>query len=434
MSPSNDHPPLTGVARRFLHYVRFDTQSDPASASTPSTEKQKFLSRLLVEELHELGLDDAYMDEFGYVFATLPSNLPAEVVDQTSVIALIAHVDTSPDESGRDVTPKIHWNYQGGPLVLSDDGSVVLDPERDPALLDHIGHDIITSDGRTLLGSDDKAGVALIMQFAEDCLTQNDRPRPTVRICFTVDEEIGRGVDKLDLVKLGADVAYTLDGGGTNTFSIETFHAAEAQVRIQGITVHPGYARGIMVNALRIAADLIGSLPADQAPETTDGVDGYFHPHQLAGGTVQETELRILLRDFEAEGLQGRKDRLRRRVAELQETYPRATIQLSISDTYKNMRSYIEDRDRRALDFVVESARRMGLDLQVERVRGGTDGSRLSEMGLPTPNLFTGGYQFHSRLEWNTIQNLELALRFLHEVVATWGEKGAVVEISGTQT
>lgn len=428
MSRPADHSPVSGVTRRFLRYVRFDTQSDPTSRSTPSTEKQKFLSRLLVEELHELGLDDAYMDDFGYVFASLPANLPADVADQAPVLALIAHVDTSPDESGHDVVPRIHANYQGGPLTLSEDGRTVLDPDRDPALLDHIGHDIITSDGRTLLGSDDKAGVAIIMQFVEDSLRANDRPRPPIRICFTVDEEIGRGVDKLDLLKLGADVAYTLDGGGTNSFSVETFHAAEAVVHIQGITVHAGYARGIMVNALRIAADLIASLPGDQAPETTDGALGYFHPHQLGGGTVQEAEIRVLLRDFEADGLQARKDWLERRIADLRQEHPRAVIDLTISDTYKNMRSYIEERDRRVLDFVVATADRLGIPIRTERVRGGTDGSRLSEMGLPTPNLFTGGYQFHSRFEWNTVQNLEHALHFLHELAATWGEHGVSAE------
>lgn len=425
METLNGAPHGAGVVRRFLHYVRYDTQSDPSSHHTPSTEKQKFLSRLLAEELRELGVEDAYMDEFGYVCGTVPSNLPVEIADQTPVLALIAHVDTSPDESGKDVVPRIHPNYQGEAIRLGEDGRLVLDPERDPALLAHLGHDIITSDGTTLLGSDDKAGVAIIMQLVEDVLSGEQFPRPPIRICFTVDEEIGRGVDKLDLIKLGADVAYTLDGSGTDTISVETFNAAEAVVRVGGVMVHPGYARGIMVNALRIVSDLIASIPSDQVPETTGEREGYFHAHQLSGGSPQEVELRILLRDFDQAGLAARKRWLEDRVAALRMAYPGSSIDLKISDTYKNMRTYIEERDLRVIEFAFEAARLEGIELEQEPIRGGTDGARLSEMGLPTPNLFTGGHQFHSRLEWNTVQNLERALGFVKALVRYWGENGA---------
>ncbi len=413
---------LPGVVRRFFHYVRIDTQSDPHSTTTPSTEKQKFLSRLLVEELKELGIEDAYMDKYGYVFATLPSNLSSNNVSQLPVVALIAHVDTSPDESGKDVKPQIHWEYDGGRLVLDEENGVVLDPSIDRELEAHIGHDIITSDGSTLLGSDDKAGIALIMQYIEEALACDDCDRPTVRVCFTVDEEIGRGVDKLDLVKLGADVAYTLDGSGTDNISLETFCAAEATVHIAGVMVHPGYAKGKMVNALRIASDLISNLPANEAPETTDGAQGYYHPHELSSSGAQDAHVRILLRDFEEEGLARRKDYLEETVKRLRERYPGAEITIEISDTYKNMRSYIEARDPRVVTFAREAARRQGIGLATERIRGGTDGSRLSEMGLPTPNLFTGGYRFHSKLEWNTIQNLEHALTYLRGLISYWGE------------
>ncbi|HYE96550.1 MAG TPA: peptidase T [Rubricoccaceae bacterium] len=418
--------PLSPAATRFCRYVRIDTQSDPNSQTVPSTEKQKNLGRLLVEELQALGLTDAAMDAHGYVMATLPSALPPEEAARLPVLGLAAHLDTSPDAPGAHVRPHVHPRYEGTALALPGDPSVVLDPARQPALLQHVGHDLLTSDGTTLLGSDDKAGVAIIMQLAEDLMKEEREPpspRPTLRLLFTPDEEIGRGVDHLDLSSFGADVAYTLDGSGTDRLNVETFHAAEAVVTIEGIGVHPGYAKGVMVNALRLAAAFIAGFPADEAPETTDGRGGYFHPHGLSGD-AERAEVKVLLRDFEEEGMALRKARVRSLAYGLVERYPKAHVAVEILDSYKNMRRYIEEEDPRAITFAVEAARRMGFEPELEPVRGGTDGARLSERGLPTPNVFTGGYDFHSRFEWNTVQNLERALEYVKTLVRVWGERG----------
>ena len=415
------HPP---VAERFLRYVQIDTQSDPDSDATPSTEKQKDLSRLLARELKAMGVEDATMDDYGYVFGTIPSTLSDEEAAATPVLALLAHVDTSPDESGSGVKPVVHPRYDGGVLTLPGDPSIKLDPAHRPALLDHLGHDIITSDGTTLLGSDDKAGVAVLMQLAEDLLSDRSLPCPTLRLCFTVDEEIGRGVDKLDLAVLGADVAYTLDGSSTGTLSTETFNAAEAIVTVEGVMVHPGYAKGIMVNAVRILAELIAALPPTEAPETTSDRDGYIHPHTLSAGDAAQAQARLILRDFSEAGMQRRKDLVAALVALLRQKYPQATISLDVTDQYKNMRAYIEQHDLRVVTFAHEAARAMGLDFEEQLVRGGTDGARLSERGLPTPNIFNGGHDYHSKFEWNTIQNLELSLAYTKSLVRYWAEHG----------
>lgn len=416
---------LPPVAERFLRYVQIDTQSDPTSKTTPSTEKQKDLSRLLAEELKQLGLEDAFMDAYGYVFATVPSTLPDEEAAQAPCLALLAHVDTSPDESGASVEPVVHPNYDGRVLALPGDPSIKLDPKHRPALLDHLGHDVITSDGTTLLGSDDKAGVAVLMQLAEDLLADRSLPCPRLRICFTVDEEIGRGVDKLDLDVLGADAAYTVDGSGTRTFSWETFNAAEAVLTVEGVMVHPGYARGLMVNAVRILAEMIADLPLAEAPETTAGREGYIHPHTLEAGDPSRARIKLILRDFTEDGMQRRKDLVASLVALYRTKYPGATITLDITDQYKNMRAYIEQTDPRVVSFAHAAARAMGIELEEELVRGGTDGSRLSELGLPTPNVFNGGHDYHSKFEWNTVQNLELSLDYTKALVRYWAENGA---------
>ncbi|WP_457653706.1 peptidase T [Rhodocaloribacter sp.] len=416
---------LPGVARRFLRYVQIDTQSDPNSETTPSTEKQKDLGRLLLEELRALGVADAMMDRWGYVFGTLPSTLPEAQAARAPVLALLAHMDTAPDESGANVKPVVHRNYDGGVLTLPGDPTVRLDPERQPALLRHVGEDLITSDGTTLLGSDDKAGVAVLMQLAEDLVGDTDTPRPKIRLCFTIDEEIGRGVDRLDLDVLGADVAYTLDGSGIDTISFETFNAAAAKLTVEGVTVHPGYAKGVMVNAARILAEMIAALPEAEAPETTEGREGYFHPHTTTAGDASRAEAQLILRDFTDEGMQRRKDFVTALAASFHLKYPKAKITLEIKDQYKNMRSYIEEKDPRAITFAYAAAEAMGITLEEELVRGGTDGSRLSEMGLPTPNVFNGGYDYHSRFEWNTVQNLERSLAYTKALVRQWGEHGA---------
>ncbi len=417
--------PLPPVARRFLRYVQIDTQSDPASEATPSTEKQKDLSRLLAQELRDLGARDAAMDACGYVYATLPATLPPAQAARVPVLALLAHVDTSPDAPGAGVRPVVHRRYDGGVLRLPGDPTVTLDPARQPALREHLGHDLITSDGTTLLGSDDKAGVAVLMQLAEDLLADRSLPCPTLRLCFTVDEEIGRGVERLDLDRLGAAVAYTLDGSGTRTLYAETFNAAEAVVTVEGVMVHPGYARGVLVNAVRILAELIAALPADEAPETTEGRAGYLHPYTLAAGNVAQAQVKLILRDFSAEGLQGRKDLVTRLVERLRARHPGATISLAMRDQYKNMRAYIEGIDPRVVSFAHAAAREMGFALKEAVVRGGTDGARLSELGIPTPNVFNGGYDYHSCFEWNSVQNLELSLAYTTALVRYWAEHGA---------
>jgi tripeptide aminopeptidase len=413
---------LPGVAERFLRYVKIDTRSDPDSETTPSTEKQKHLSRLLFEELRELGVE-AEMDRYGYVYGRMPSTLPLEKAEQTPVLALLAHVDTSPDEPGGPVEPLIHRDYDGGAIALPGDSSVTLDPRRSPELLAHVGQDLITSDGTTLLGSDDKAGVAIIMQLVEELLAEPEWPRPELRVCFTVDEEIGRGVAKLDLERLGADVAYTLDGGPVGDFDTETFNASEARIRVKGVMVHPGTAKDVMVNAGVILSEILVALPSSEAPETTEGREGYFCAHRLEGG-IAEAEAKILLRDFDDEGLERRKELVRRLVEAARVKYPRAELELEITDTYRNMKSYIEDTEPRTISLAFEAAEAMGLELTEQSVRGGTDGARLSELGLPTPNVFTGGHDYHSRFEWNTVQNLERSLAYTKQLVRTWAEQG----------
>jgi tripeptide aminopeptidase len=300
---------------------------------------------------------------------------------------------------------------------------VKLDPARSPALLEHVGHDLITSDGTTLLGSDDKAGCAVIMQTVEDLLAEPSIPRPTVRICFTVDEETGRGVDRLDLERLGADVAYTIDGSGTGTLSYETFNAAQAVIEVTGVNVHPGYAKDVMANATTILAGLLGRLPAGEAPETTADREGYFCALEIAG-SISRARTKLLLRDFTTEGLEDRKQRVRQLAEKARQAHPRATIEVQIEDQYKNMKSYIEATDPRVVSFAFAAARQMGIELETELVRGGTDGSRLSELGLPTPNVFNGGHDYHSRFEWNTVQNLEASLAYLEQLVRYWAEHG----------
>jgi tripeptide aminopeptidase len=414
---------VPGVVQRFLRYVRIDTRSDPESATTPSTEVQKDLSRLLADELRQFGLDDAAMDEYGYVYATLPSTLEGDLAEGTPTLALVAHVDTAPVEPGGPVEPVIHRDYDGSVIALPGDPSVTLDPGRSPALLDHVGHDLITSDGTTLLGSDDKAGVAVIMQLVEDLLADAGRPRPPIRICFTVDEEIGRGVDKLDLERLGADVAYTIDGSGTGTLSFETFNAAEAVIRVKGVNLHPGYATGVMVNAVTILATLLARLPATEAPDTTRDREGYWCAFE-SSGTISEAKAKIILRDFSWDGLTRRKEFVSGLVEAARLEHPGAVIELETTDQYKNMRSYIEEKDPRAVRYAFAAAEEMGIEMEEHLVRGGTDGSRMSEMGLPTPNVFNGGYDYHSRFEWNTVQNLELSLEYLGRLVEYWAVHG----------
>lgn len=412
---------LPAVAERFLRYVQIDTRSDPESASTPSTECQKDLSRLLTDELREMGLDAA-MDDYGYVFAHLDAS--PGVAETTPVVGFVAHVDTSPEEPGGPVKPMVHRSYGGGVVTLPGDSSVTLDPARSPALALHVGHDLITSDGTTLLGSDDKAGVAIIMQLVADLLADPDHPKPPLAICFTVDEEIGRGVDALDLKRFGAQLAYTVDGGPIGAIDTETFNAAEATIMIEGVNVHPGTAKDVMANAGAILMEILSGLPVSEAPETTSGREGYFCPYRFEG-KIGGAEARILLRDFTDTGMERRKKLVEELAAAARTRHPRAKIQVRISDTYKNMRSYIEEIEPRAKTFALAAGASLGMELREESVRGGTDGSKLSERGIPTPNIFTGGYDYHSRFEWNTVQNLETSLAYAKALTRYWAENGA---------
>ncbi|MGB3543714.1 peptidase T [Rubrivirga sp.] len=416
--PWREIPDVPSVAEKLCRYAEVWTTSDPSSKTFPSTERQRDLGRLLIDELATLGLE-AFEDEWGYVTATLPGTTP-------TVVALVAHLDTSPDAPGENVRPHIVPDYDGSVVDLEGGN---LDPARQPMLMDHIGHDLITSDGTTLLGSDDKAGVALAMQLVEDLIAleadavergERPAPRPTLRILFTPDEEIGKGTDRLDLEALGADVAYTLDGAGVDVLNVETFNAAEATVTVEGVGVHPGYAKGVMVNATRVAAAFVAALPPDQAPETTDGRAGYLHPHTLESGAERAT-VRVLLRDFEDAGMDAKRELVRALGAAVEADHPGSRVTVEIAESYRNMRSYVEDVDSRVISHALEAAEAAGIDLEFEPVRGGTDGARLSEKGLPCPNVFTGGHDFHSRFEWNTVQNLERALRFVHALVRRWG-------------
>jgi len=411
---------LPAVVDRFLRYVQIDTQSDPSSDSVPSTEKQKNLAHLLVQELIALGIQDAMMDKYGYVYASIPA---IKDTPTTPVLGLLAHMDTSPDESGKDVQPIIHPNYDGKKIALPGDPSVILDPATQPALLDHIGHDLITSDGTTLLGSDDKAGVAILMQLAEDLLQDTDHSRPQIRLCFTIDEEIGRGVDHLDLKMFGADVAYTIDGSGMGTVFTETFNAVQATVTVQGVMVHPGYAKGVMANSVRILSEIIASLPTHEAPEHTDEREGYIHPHTFSRSNASKAQSTLILRDFTQEGMESKISYLRSLVQFFRVKYPKSAIEIDFKEQYRNMRSYIEEKDLRTVTLAHRAADSMGIQLEERVIRGGTDGARLSELGIPTPNIFNGGHDYHSKFEWNTVQNLSSSLDYLKHLVYQWGEE-----------
>ena len=406
------------VLERFLRYVRIDTQSDPESPTTPSTEKQKDLGRVLAQELRNLGLADAHLDEHGYVYATLPANTGKKV----PVVCFCSHMDTSPDCSGKDVKPQIVKNYQGGDIVLPADSSQVIRFTEHPALANQIGHDIVTTDGTTLLGADNKAGVAEIMDSVQVLLANPQIKHGTIKILFTPDEEIGRGVDKVDLKKLGADVAYTIDGESAGSIEDESFSADGATIRIQGVSAHPGMAKGKMEHAIKIAARIIDALPKDTlTPETTEGREGFLHPVGITGA-LEETTLHYIVRDFTEAGLKEKEALLEHTVAEVMKDFPRSTCRIEIREQYRNMKEIV-DRQPEIVDYAVEAIRRAGLKPERGSIRGGTDGSRLSFMGLPCPNIFAGEHAFHSRLEWVSVQDMEAAVRTIVHLAAIWEER-----------
>ena len=405
------------VTDRFLRYVVIDTQSDPHSPTQPSTEKQKNLGGLLVEELLAIGLSDAHLDQHGYVYATVPANTDKDV----PVICFCSHMDTAPDFTGTGVKPQILRNYQGGDIPLSGDPSRVIRVTEHAALRDQIGHDIITSDGTTLLGADDKAGLAEIVAAADVLMRDPSIKHGTIKLLFTPDEEIGRGVDKVDLAKLGAQFAYTMDGESAGDIEDETFSADGVEIEIAGKAMHPGFAKGRMENAIKIAGAIIARLPTGMAPETTDGRQGFIHPVSLTG-SMADARLSFIVRDFETAGLAAKEALLESIVQEVLASYPGSTYTFKVKEQYRNMKEVL-DRSPAIVENAIEAIRRAGLTPRRGSIRGGTDGSRLSFLGLPCPNIFAGGHAFHSPLEWVSRQDMEKAVTTIVELARVWEER-----------
>jgi tripeptide aminopeptidase len=408
---------------RFLRYVKINTQSNEASQETPSTPNQFELGKLLVEELKAMGIEDAEIDEHCYVMATIPSNIPADhpAYGKVPNIGFLAHLDTSPEVSGENVNPQIIENYDGSDIVLPNDPSVVIRVEENPNLKKCIGHTIVTTDGTTLLGADDKSGIAAIMTMAQTLMENPQILHGTIRICFTPDEEIGNGTKYLDINKFNVRYAYTVDGDLPGELNKETFSADQATITIVGKDIHPGTAKGIMVNSIRIVGEIITRLPKDMAPETTEGYEPYIHPYILEGG-VGKTTLRLLLRDFRTPGLEEQKEILRKIIDEVKTLYPKAEINLETKYQYRNMLDGLEKHPI-VLDNLWEAAIRSGVEPYWKPIRGGTDGARLTEMGLPTPNIYTGGNNFHSKTEWLSVDFLNKTVETLVNLVQIWVEK-----------
>ncbi|MBN1892862.1 peptidase T [bacterium] len=409
------------VLDRFLRYVPIDTQSsENAGNRFPSTAKQKKLSRLLVRELKRLGLKDAEMDMHGYVLASLPSNLEKADTGRVPVIGLLGHVDTSPDVSGAGVKAVIHARYPGGDIVLPGGGTIIREAEN-PELHNHINEDIVTSDGTTLLGADNKAGIAEIMSMLAHFKQHPELKHGRLAIGFTPDEEIGRGTQYFDVRKFGADFAYTVDGASLGEIENETFNAESAVFTVTGVNVHPGYAKNKMVNAVKIASEIVAELAGEPAPENTEEREGYLHPHAVEGG-VEKATVRVLLRDFESSGMEEKRHALRRIQEKLSARHPRCKIELDIQETYRNMKTKL-DEDPRVVEYALEAVRRAGVRPALHIIRGGTDGAKLCFMGLLTPNIFTGGQNFHSRQEWISVQAMEKAVETLIHLVCLWTER-----------
>lgn len=408
---------------RFLRYVKIDTQSKDDSTTYPSTKKQFDLLNLLLDELKEMGLKDATIDEHGYVMATLPSNLPKsdKAFGKVPPIGLLAHVDTSPEVSGANVKPQVITQYDGKDLVLPGDPSIVIRVSENPELPKNVGKTVITSDGTTLLGADDKAGIAIVMTAIQKLLDTPTIPHGDIRIGFTPDEEIGAGTKYFDIKKFGASYAYTIDGDKPGELNKETFSADQAIITVTGRDIHPGTAKGIMVNSIRVIGEIISRMPQDIAPETTEGYEPYMHPYVLEGG-VGQSSLKVLFRDFKTEGLTDLANRLKMILAEVQPLFPKAKIDLAVNEQYRNMRDGLE-KDPRGLEALWEAARRAGFEPEWVPIRGGTDGSKLTAMGLPTPNIFTGGQNYHSKTEWASLYGMEKAVETVVHLAQLWVEK-----------
>ncbi|HOV24087.1 MAG TPA: peptidase T [Candidatus Marinimicrobia bacterium] len=410
------------ILEHFFRYVKIDTQSqEDVTDRYPSTAKQLDLAKILVKELIDLGLKDAAMDEFGIVMATLPSNLAPTEAARIPVIGLIAHLDTSPEVSGKDVKPIIHQNYRGGDIKLPGDPNVIIRQSENPILAEKIGEDIVTSDGTTLLGADDKAGIAEIMSFLSYLQKHPDIKHGTLRIAFTPDEEVGAGTDHFDVKKFGADFAYTVDGETVGEIEIETFNASAGIFTVHGINVHPGYAKGKMVNAIPIAAEIVRLIDREPSPATTEKREGYLHPYVIEGG-VEKVTLRVLLRDFDSDGIRAKTVRLNEIRDQVASQFPRARVELEVKESYKNMYVKLVENPK-VIEYALEATRRAGIQPKTQIIRGGTDGAKLCFMGLPTPNIFTGGHNFHSKQEWISVQDMEKTIATLVNLVQVWVEK-----------
>ena len=406
------------VTERFLRYATIDTQSDPQSTAHPSTEKQKDLSVLLAEELLAIGLTDAHSDEYGYVYATIPSNTNKQV----PVICFCSHVDTAPDCSGTNVKPILHKQYNGDDIILPDDNLQIISTEKYPYLKTHFGRDIITASGTTLLGSDDKSGVAIIMDMANYLGTNPHIQHGTIKLLFTPDEEVGMGTAKLDLQKLGAHFGYTLDGGEIATFEDETFSADAVTISVNGVISHPGYAKDIMVNAIKIVSEIAAALPKDEwSPETTDGRQGFVHLVRIEG-LAEKASIEFIIRDFETAKLAEYENRLKLLAEAVVAKYPKATMDFEVREQYRNMKEILDEFPQVAAN-AIEAYQRVGLTVIKEPIRGGTDGSRLSFMGLPCPNIFTGMQAIHSKHEWIGVSDMEKAVEVLVALIQVWEEK-----------
>jgi len=410
---------MSDVLDRFLRYVRYDTQSNEASTTFPSTDKQLVLLRALTDELQAVGVADATIDEYGYVMATIPATTKKTGVP---TIGFLAHVDTSPEMPGAGVAPIVHRGYDGRDLVLPDDPTAALRLQEIPALADQMGHDIVTASGTTLLGADNKAGVAEIMTAAAFLVAHPEIAHGTVRLAFTPDEEVGRGTAHFDVARFGAQCAYTMDGGRRGEIEMESFSADAMTVTFHGFNTHPGYAKGRMVNAIKAAACFIDRLPHDaMSPETTDGNEGFVHPYVVTA-SVQTTSVRVLIRDFVTAALREKEAALEALAREVAAGYPGTRVEVAVEESYRNMKEVL-DRHLAVVEHAREAIRRAGLEPLTHPIRGGTDGSRLSFMGLPTPNLFAGEHNFHSRLEWVSVQDMEKAVEVIVHLCRVWEEK-----------
>ncbi len=406
---------MKSLLERFLNYVQIDTQSDPESTSFPSTEKQKNLGRLLAYELKEMGIEDAHMDDYGYVYATIPSTVNAFI----PVLCLCSHMDTAPDCLGEHVKPIVHHGYNGQDIILPDDNSQVITTAEHPYLLEKIGDDIVTASGLTLLGADDKAGIAIIMEVASQLMQDKTIAHGEVKILFNPDEEVGRGVEHVDLEKLGADFGYTLDGGELGSFEHETFSANGLEIIVHGVIAHPGSAKGKMVNAIKIIGDFLAALPKDHlAPEVTEGLEGFVHPIDIKGG-AEKASVKLIIRDFKTEQLNEYQELLRSIMDKIMFSYPRATYESKVTEQYRNMGEVLQQYPA-VIKHAITAIEQEGIKPLSIPIRGGTDGSRLSFMGLPCPNLFTGEMALDSKQEYVSVQDMEKSVRVVLRLLQNW--------------